>query len=483
MPQHTRAQLLGLLDTTRKISLDGLQEYFSIERSVFTLAGFGKPFEFTERDVEINTALRQVIEQEPGSDLTPALVAKIEPVLGEQFANSDRFAPEFDRILAMTKWSSLTLMLLGLALVFLGTAMLRRRVLLPLESATRLAGKIAQGDLTTHVEVRSSDEIGLLQSTLKSMNDNLADIAQQVRASGEGIANAAKEVVAGSNQLSQRTEHQASTLEQTAASMEELSVTTSNNLDQMRQAKTVAESAVIAANECGDAVKNAIESMGRVGEGSKRIADIVGVIDGIAFQTNILALNAAVEAARAGEQGRGFAVVAQEVRQLAQKSAAAAKEIKTLINDSLGVVDDSYLSISNAGDKMRVTVERIHFVSELVNQTELASAEQAGGIQQVNQAMAQLEEVTQHNAALVEQATAAAESQESQAYHLVELVSRFKLSNESANRAAAIAKVPQPAKVTSVTGAVGNVRGKTKAVEPSAMKNWPQEDKSDWQEF
>ncbi len=480
---HTRGQLIYLLNKAQNISLDGLQEYFALERFLFAQVGFIKPFELTERDLVLNTAMRRAIEQEPGSQLTAALADKVEPHIREQFENSIQFGPEFDKGLALTKWSSLALMLLGLLLVFLCGLLLRRRVLTPLLAATKLASKIAEGDLTTEVQIRSNDEIGAFQRTLKSMNDNLANIAQQVRASGEGIATAANEVVAGSNQLAARTEHQASTLEQTAASMEQLSATTSNNLDQMRQAKTVAESAVSAAHESGVAVKKVIEIMDRVDASSKRIADIVGLIDGIAFQTNILALNAAVEAARAGEQGRGFAVVAQEVRQLAQKSAAAAKEIKTLIDGSLNVVVESNQLISDAGNKMRTTVDRIRHLAELVNQTELASTEQVSGIYQVNQALSQLEEVTQHNAALVEQATAAAESQEKQAQYLVELVSQFKLKEFPVSRAAVQSRAGPSAKMREGIRSPAKVAPRPKIAELRGQAKRPPKDEEDWQEF
>ena len=271
--------------------------------------------------------------------------------------------------------------------------------------------------------------------SLNQMVANLAAIVGEVRQSSNTLAATAKEVFSGSQQLGQRTEHQASTLEQTAASMEQLSVTTQNNLEQLRQAKSVTQVAVDAANESGTAVNHAIKAMKKIDAGSQRINDIVTLIEGIAFQTNILALNAAVEAARAGENGRGFAVVAQEVRQLALKSATAAKEIKALVDDSQTVVGQGNVHIQNAGEKIHITVERIHRLTELIGQTLGASSEQALGINQVNEAILQLEDFAQHNAALVEQSTASAEAQEGVAQHLVEILQRFKLS-ESAAKAA-----------------------------------------------
>ena len=480
---NARDRVVTLLAKSNDISLVGLKEFFPIEIFMFHQAGFSKPFELTERDVVLNNSMQQALKQEPGTQLDSALVYKLEPFMREQFQNSDLFGPEFDRVLAITKWAAVGLMTFGQLLMFVALILLRRRILAPLQSATRLAEKIADGDLTTDIVIRSNDEVGLFQRALMSMNENLANIAQQVRASSEGIATAANQVVAGSGQLADRTEHQASTLEQTAASMEELAATTSNSLDQMRQAKKVATAAVSAAHESGTAVTSAIEIMNRMDASSKRIADIVGLIDGIAFQTNILALNAAVEAARAGEQGRGFAVVAQEIRQLAHKSAAAAKEIKGLIEGSLTVAAESNALVGDAGNKMRTTVDRIRLLADLVNQTELASAEQFNGIQQVSQAMAQLEDVTQHNAALVEQATAAAESQERQAQFLVQLVSQFKLKNimdsPAPVRAASRPLTNKPVDIASP--AISAPRGKIGAAR--ASQPVVAEDREDWKEF
>ena len=423
----TRSELIGHMEKAVAMSNDGQRNLFGIEKSLFRVAGFGPLFDIVDQDNELQAKMRGLVQSEPGSDVTPELVSKLESVMAEQFELNKQFVPMLDQATAFTMRTSVIFLLLSMGMMALVGWRLWRAVLPPLAAATKIADRIAGGDLSTQVEIRSKDEMGKFQTALKSMTEGLAAIVREVRSNSDGIVTAANEMLHGNQQLGQRTEHQASTLEQTAASMEELATTTSNNLEQLRQAKTVAENAVDAANECGVAVDQAIQTMQHIDASSKRIVDVVALIDGIAFQTNILALNAAVEAARAGEHGRGFAVVAQEVRQLALKSAASAKEIKGLIDNSLHIVAEGNKLIGGAGDKMRATVERIHALAELIAQTALASNEQASGIAQVNQAMMQLEDVAQHNAALVEESTAAAESQARLAQDLVERVSKFKL--------------------------------------------------------
>ena len=423
----TRSELIGHMEKAVAMSNDGQRNLFGIEKSLFRVAGFGPLFDIVDQDNELQAKMRGLVQSEPGSDVTPELISKLESVMVEQLELNKQFIPMLDQATAFTMRTSVIFLLLSMGMMALVGWRIWRAVLPPLAAATRIADRIAGGDLSAQVEIRSQDEMGKFQTALKSMTEGLAAIVREVRSNSDGIVTAANEVLHGNQQLGQRTEHQASTLEQTAASMEELATTTSNNLEQLRQAKTVAENAVDAANESGVAVDQAIQTMQHIDASSKRIVDVVALIDGIAFQTNILALNAAVEAARAGEHGRGFAVVAQEVRQLALKSAASAKEIKGLIDNSLHIVAEGNKLIGGAGDKMRATVERIHALAELIAQTALASNEQASGIAQVNQAMMQLEDVAQHNAALVEESTAAAESQARLAQDLVERVSKFKL--------------------------------------------------------
>ncbi|WBS03966.1 methyl-accepting chemotaxis protein [Pseudoduganella sp. SL102] len=292
--------------------------------------------------------------------------------------------------------------------------------------AVELAGRIAAGELNVDVRTRAGDDSSLLFA-MKSMRDSLANIVGQVRHSTETIASAAQQVVAGNVDLSSRTEAQASSLEETAASMEELTSTVRHNSDSARQANELAVNASAIAEQGGQVVSQVVERMGSINESAKKISDITGVIDGIAFQTNILALNAAVEAARAGEQGRGFAVVASEVRNLAQRSAAAAREIKELIGDSVDQVEAGTRLVNQAGSTMEEVVVSVRRVTDIMGEITVAGQQQSAGIVQVNEAIAQMDAVTQQNAALVEEATAASHSMQDQASSLARLVSIFTL--------------------------------------------------------
>ncbi|WP_343586951.1 methyl-accepting chemotaxis protein, partial [Herbaspirillum sp.] len=301
--------------------------------------------------------------------------------------------------------------------------MLRNIVLTPLNRAVAVLDQVANGDLTAKVEVGSSNEIGRLFNAIRSMQQSLLNTVSRVRGSSESIDTSAKEIAAGNLDLSSRTEQQASSLEQTAASMEQLTGTVRQNAENAMQANQLAHSASSTASRGGEVVSQVVDTMQAINESSRKIVDIISVIDGIAFQTNILALNAAVEAARAGEQGRGFAVVASEVRSLAQRSAAAAKEIKGLIDNSVAKVEAGSQLVEQAGMTMSDVVDSVQRVTDIVGEIAEASREQSTGIEQVNQAIAQMDEVTQQNAALVEQAAAAAQSLQSQATNLVGAVS------------------------------------------------------------
>jgi methyl-accepting chemotaxis protein len=296
--------------------------------------------------------------------------------------------------------------------------------------AAEVAGRIAGGDLRTDVQLRAGDETSLLFA-MKSMRDRLARIVSEVRQGTDAIASASGEIASGNLDLSSRTEEQASSLEETAASMEELTSTVKQNADNARQANVLAQTASNVAGQGGDVVAQVVQTMGSINDSSKKIVDIITVIDGIAFQTNILALNAAVEAARAGEQGRGFAVVAGEVRTLAQRSAAAAKEIKALIGDSVDRVEAGTRLVDQAGSTMTEVVTSIQHVTDIMAEISAASQEQTSGIEQINQAISQMDNVTQQNASLVEEAAAASEALQNQAARLAELVSVFQIDDRA----------------------------------------------------
>jgi methyl-accepting chemotaxis protein len=316
----------------------------------------------------------------------------------------------------------------------------------PVRRALEVANAVAAGDLTTRVEETSRDEMGQLLQALKTMNENLVKTVTTVRIGTEAIGTASGEVAAGNQDLSSRTEQQASSLEETASSMEELTSTVKQNADNARQANTLAEAASGVAARGGQVIHEVVSTMQQIHEASGKIVDIISVIDGIAFQTNILALNAAVEAARAGEQGRGFAVVAGEVRSLAQRSAAAAKEIKHLIDDSSDKVGTGSRLVQEAGSTMGDIVDSVRRVTDILNEITTASQEQSAGIEQINEAIVQMDTVTQQNAALVEQAAAASEAMQDQAARLSAAVAVFKLDHAGSPAARVMpSRVPAPA--------------------------------------
>jgi methyl-accepting chemotaxis protein len=297
----------------------------------------------------------------------------------------------------------------------------------PVAKALMIANTVSTGDLTSRIEVTSTDEMGQLLQALKAMNESLVQTVVVVRTGTETIATGSSQVASGNQDLSSRTEQQASSLEETASSMEELTSTVKQNADNARQANSLAATASTVATKGGQVIGQVVGTMGEINASASKIADIIGVIDGIAFQTNILALNAAVEAARAGEEGRGFAVVASEVRTLAQRSANAAKEIKVLIDDSVSKVENGSKLVNEAGTTMHEIVESVKRVADIMQEITAASAEQTSGIEQINQAILQMDQVTQQNASLVEEAAAAAESMQDQAAKLAQAVSVFKV--------------------------------------------------------
>jgi methyl-accepting chemotaxis protein len=324
-----------------------------------------------------------------------------------------------------------TVVVSGLLALLLATAAavwITRAVTLPINQAVEVARAVANGDLTYAFEPRGESETGVLLRALKDMQGGLVRVVSSVRHGSESVATASAEIAQGNHDLSSRTESQASALEQTAASMEQLGAQVKQNADSARQANQLAMTASTVAVQGGEVVGQVVQTMQGINESSRRIADIISVIDGIAFQTNILALNAAVEAARAGEQGRGFAVVASEVRSLAGRSADAAKEIKTLINASVERVAHGTALVDKAGVTMTEVVTSIRRVTDIMGEISSASSEQSAGVSQVGEAVSQMDQVTQQNAALVEQMAAAASSLKGQANELVQTVASFKLS-------------------------------------------------------
>jgi methyl-accepting chemotaxis protein len=355
----------------------------------------------------------------------------------------------------------------------------------PLDQAVKFAQSVAAGDLTQTVQIHSQDETGKLLKALAHMNQGLVRIVTEVRSGTDTIATASSQIASGNLDLSSRTEQQASSLEETAASMEELTTTVRQNADNARQANGLARSASEVAVKGGEVVSEVVSTMTSINESSRKIVDIISVIDGIAFQTNILALNAAVEAARAGEQGRGFAVVASEVRSLAQRSAAAAKEIKFLIDDSVEKVGVGNQLVSQAGATMGEIVDSVKRVTDLMSEINAASQEQTTGIGQVNEAISQMDQVTQQNAALVEEAAAAAESLQDQANKLTQVVGVFKLdSAHSAGQAVTIdARMQLKPVAPAVVRKVQQTRIQAKNDAPLKQLGSAMTSGEDWEQF
>ena len=387
---------------------------------------------------------------------------------------------------------SIISILAGLGVAAYMAMSLIRAIMAPLEDAIRAANGIAGGDLNTVITVERDDELGKLLRALKEMAAKLSTIVSEIRSAADSVGSAAREISAGNDDLSQRTQEQASALEETASSMEEMTSTTKQNADNARTANQLAMGARDQATSGGDVVTRAVSAMSEINASSKKIADIIGVIDEIAFQTNLLALNAAVEAARAGEQGRGFAVVASEVRNLAQRSAGAAKEIKGLINDSVEKVKTGTELVDQSGKTLGEIVDSVKKVTDIVAEIATASQEQSSGIEQVNKAVMQMDEVTQQNAALVEEAAAASKSMEDQAHKMVELVGFFRTGGQG--HAAATPRDSHPAIKERLVAATGGVRNKTNAASGSHRGNGqhppaapakpkPESGADQWQEF
>jgi len=388
------------------------------------------------------------------------------------------------------------MIVIGLVTLLLGaffTWSITRTITAPLLRAGKITETIASGDLTQTVEEKSHDEAGQLVHSLNTMQTKLAATVNEIKQSAAIIAVASQEIATGNADLSNRTESQASSLEETASSMEQLTSTVKQNAENAHQANQLVMSASDYAVKGGKVVGDVVQTMGSIKESSRKIVDIIGVIDGIAFQTNILALNAAVEAARAGEQGRGFAVVASEVRSLAQRSASAAKEIKTLIGDSVSKVDAGGKLVDEAGVTMSEIVTSVKHVADIMGEITAASKEQSAGIAEVNGAIAQIDEITQQNAALVEQAAAAAESLQEQADLLARAVGVFKIDNaafaaQPVNTPSMLKTVNPPLELateaaTHAAPAIKPAAARKTTLAPTPKRSTAPQDEGSWEEF
>ena len=382
-------------------------------------------FKAADHDPQAGDKAVAAMDREPSQLLDQAgnLIAKASSAVAERAAATAQRATTI----------SLVVMLVVCALGIAGAIAFSRTVVNPLDNAVRVSQAVASGDLTVARHVQGKDAIAPLLNALHDMQISLSHVVRNVRNNADSVAAASTEIAQGNNDLSARTEQQASALEQTSASMEALSSTVQANAENARTANQLAVSASTVAVQGGDVVAEVVTTMKGINDSSKKIADIISVIDGIAFQTNILALNAAVEAARAGEQGRGFAVVASEVRSLAQRSADAAKEIKTLIHASVERVELGTTLVDKAGATMNEVVSAIRRVTDIVGEISAASSEQSAGVAQAGDAITEMDQATQQNAALVVQSAAAADSLKVQAQQLVQAVAVFRLADSEAS--------------------------------------------------
>jgi methyl-accepting chemotaxis protein len=445
---------------------------------------------YTDEGLKPTIAALRVLDTDTASDLMTGAMrenfTRVHGALDAIYAYQEQAAKaEFEsgqRRYVLVRNASIFAMLAGIALASLMGLWLIRAITRPIKDAIEVAGRIAKGDLSQKIEVWTTDETGRLFQALKDMNEGLEKTIGQVRRSSDVMDVAAREIASGNANLSFRTESQAGSLEETASSVEQLTSNVKQNANNARQVDQLVASASDLATRGGDVVGQVVQTMGSIKESSRKIVDIIGVIDGIAFQTNILALNAAVEAARAGEQGRGFAVVAAEVRNLAQRSAGAAKEIKALIGDSVDKVDAGSKLVDQAGNTMQEIVTSVRHVADIMSEISAASQEQSAGIEEVNRAIMQMDEMTQQNAALVQQAATAAKSMLDHAGNLQQAVSVFHLSGVAASQSLTM---PMPAPLPAAPArSVPDPLPETAVRHPARPKPVsPPQDDNDWEQF
>ena len=403
-----------------------------VEKLVGALERYGRSMAVFYADIGLGL-MKDAAEAEQGIDKLRDEIRVADEAMAELYEMaSKRLDGTRAELLEVKNRMGLLLVLVLVAVVAVAVALAAitvRTITGPVAAAVKVSEALARGDLTQRISAQGKDELGLLMNSLGRTVGQLNGIVRQIKTASDAVGTAAQEIGQGHADLSSRTEQQASSLEETAASMEEMTATVSQNAENARKASKRASEAAAVAERGGQAVAMVVSTMEGISESSKKIADIIGVIDGIAFQTNILALNAAVEAARAGEQGRGFAVVASEVRSLAQRSAAAAKEIRQLISDSVGRIDEGSKQVEHAGETMAEIVGTVKRVNKRIAEISAASQEQSQSLAQVSDTVQQLEKVTQQNAAMVEEATAASASLEEQATALTRAVGSFKLAD------------------------------------------------------
>ena len=491
--EQIKEEFLSIEHSTTKITaaLDKLEQTIKSAKGRADLHGVT---EARAKFIPLRDKIIQMIKDGKSAEARPVLLVDLRPVQLSYLKALDTLietesklmeatSAESEAVAQQTQWLIMLLAVMATVISALIATVVTKRIVGPLEHAVKIARRVADGDLTSQVDILSTDETGRLMLALRDMNDSLNKIVNQVRSGTQSISSASGQIASGNMDLSSRTEHQASSLEQTAASMEQLASTVRQNADNASQANQLARSSSEIAVQGGEVVSHVVDTMDQINTSARKIVDIISVIDGIAFQTNILALNAAVEAARAGEQGRGFAVVASEVRNLAQRSAAAAKEIKQLIDHSVETTEAGTAQVARAGKTMSDVVNSVKRVSDIIGEIAAASREQSSGIEQVNEAVTQMDEVTQQNAALVEEAAAAARQLQDEANALSDVVSIFRTMGGDVPVARHTPRIPSLV-------AAPLVRVKTAAIsKPAVAKAEPkapalsQASGSDWEEF